>query len=88
MSRNFAAYGLLQVIITDNGRTSVSSEFQQFLRMNGIKHKRTSLFNPATNGQVEFFWERKMKVWYGVGKKRKIPLYNKIRRWSLLKKTR
>ncbi|XP_029163050.1 uncharacterized protein K02A2.6-like [Nylanderia fulva] len=47
----FAAYGLPKVIVTDNGRTFVSSEFQRFLQINGIEHKRTSPFNPATNGQ-------------------------------------
>ncbi|XP_011170649.2 uncharacterized protein K02A2.6-like [Solenopsis invicta] len=51
----FAAYGIPQMVVTDNGRSSTSAEFQQFLHMNGIKHKRTSPFNPATNGQVERF---------------------------------
>jgi len=51
----FAAYGIPQVVVTDNGRSFTSAEFQKFLHMNGIKHKRTSPFNPATNGQVERF---------------------------------
>lgn len=48
----FAAYGLPQVIVTDNGRTFTSHDFQLFLKQNGIRHKLTSL---ATNGQAERF---------------------------------
>lgn len=51
----FAAYGLPQVIVTDNGRTFTSHEFQQFLLVNGIKHKTTAPYSPATNGQAERF---------------------------------
>lgn len=51
----FAAYGIPRIIVTDNGRTFISHEFQQFLKLNGIKHKVTSPYNPATNGQAERF---------------------------------
>lgn len=51
----FAAFGLPQTIVTDNGRTFISHEFQKFLQDNGIVHKVTSPYNPATNGQAERF---------------------------------
>ncbi|EZA55634.1 hypothetical protein X777_04326 [Ooceraea biroi] len=42
-------------MVTDNGRTFISHEFQHFLRINGIKHKVTAPYHPATNGQAERF---------------------------------
>ncbi|KAK2577914.1 hypothetical protein KPH14_011859 [Odynerus spinipes] len=38
----FSRFGLPVQIISDNGRTFISEEFQQFLKENGIKHKRTA----------------------------------------------
>lgn len=51
----FATFGLPQVIVTDNGRTFISHDFQQFLKLNSVRHKLTSPYNPATNGQAERF---------------------------------
>lgn len=51
----FAAFGLPRTIVTDNGRTFISHDFQQFLKLNDIRHKLTSPYNPATNGQAERF---------------------------------
>jgi len=51
--RIFATFGLPEVIVTDNGSTFTSGEFQQFLRRNGIKHKRSPPYHPATNGLAE-----------------------------------
>ncbi|UYV66837.1 HNRNPK [Cordylochernes scorpioides] len=34
----------------DNGRQFVSGEFEQFTKMNGIRHTKTSPYNPSTNG--------------------------------------
>lgn len=48
----FAAFGIPQTIVTDNGRTFISHNFQQFLKLNGVKHKLTSPNNPASNGQA------------------------------------
>lgn len=42
------------MIISDNG-TTVSAEFQKFLRKNGIRYKLTAPYNPSTNGQAERF---------------------------------
>ncbi|UYV62996.1 K02A2.6-like, partial [Cordylochernes scorpioides] len=40
-------------IIKDNGRQFVSGEFEQFTKMNGIRHTKTSPYNPSTNGLAE-----------------------------------
>ncbi|XP_011699197.1 PREDICTED: uncharacterized protein K02A2.6-like [Wasmannia auropunctata] len=51
----FATFGLPQELVTDNGRTFISKEFQLFLKQNGIFHKCTAPYNPATNGLAERF---------------------------------
>ncbi|XP_071494907.1 uncharacterized protein [Diadema antillarum] len=51
----FARYGLPQIIVTDNGSQFTSAEFQEFVHMNGIKHKRSAPYHPSTNGQAERF---------------------------------
>lgn len=51
----FANYDVPKTIVTDNGRTFISEEFQKLLQTNGITHKITSPYNPSTNGQAERF---------------------------------
>ncbi|UYV84620.1 hypothetical protein LAZ67_X002854, partial [Cordylochernes scorpioides] len=41
------------IFVTDNGRKFVSGEFEQFTKMNGIRHTKTSPYNPSTNGLAE-----------------------------------
>ena len=49
----FATHGLLEMVVTDNGSNFVSSEFEDFLKMNGIRHIRTAPYHPASNGLAE-----------------------------------
>lgn len=51
----FTTFGLPRVLVSDNGRTFISSDFQKFLKENGIIHKRTAPYNPSTNGLAERF---------------------------------
>lgn len=51
----FTTFGLPQVLVSDNGRTFISKEFQNFLKQNGIFHKCTAPYNPVTNGLSERF---------------------------------
>ncbi|UYV82334.1 Transposase [Cordylochernes scorpioides] len=37
----------------DNGGQFVSGEFEQFTKMNGIRHTKTSPYNPSTNGLAD-----------------------------------
>ena len=51
----FAAYGLPQQIVSDNGPQFVSGEFEAFMKANGIKHTRCTPYHPASNGEAERF---------------------------------
>ena len=50
---SFSQHGLPTVIVTDNAACFVSSEFEAFLSVNGILHKRSPPRHPASNGQAE-----------------------------------
>lgn len=49
----FARFGLPKVLVSDNGTQLVSSQFEMFLKMNGIEHITSPVGYPATNGQAE-----------------------------------
>lgn len=49
----FSVFGIPQILVSDNGTTFTSSEFQNFLEQNGIIHKTSAPFHPATIGQAE-----------------------------------
>ena len=49
----FSTHGLPEVIVSDNGTVFTSTEFQEFVKRNNIKHIRTAPYHPSSNGQVE-----------------------------------
>ena len=51
----FAAYGLPQQLVLDNGPQFSSVEFATFLTRNGVKHIRSFPYHPSTNGLAERF---------------------------------
>ena len=51
----FAQFGVVKQIISDNGRTFTSTEFQNFVKNNGIIHKTSAPWHPTTQGLVERF---------------------------------
>ena len=51
----FAAYGLPEQLVSDNGPQFVSEEFAILLKSNGIKHIRCSPYHPSSNGAAERF---------------------------------
>ena len=51
----FARFGVRVQLVSDNGPQLGSSEFSQFLQMNGIKHIRCSVYQPCSNGGAERF---------------------------------
>ena len=51
----FARFGNPKVLITDNGCQFMAEEFQDFMKANGIRHRRVSPYFPQANGQVERF---------------------------------
>jgi transposase InsO family protein len=53
MEEIFATFGLPYVLVSDNGRQFISSEFESYLKNNGITHKTSAPYHTATNGQAE-----------------------------------
>ncbi|XP_046868366.1 uncharacterized protein K02A2.6-like [Drosophila willistoni] len=49
----FATHGLPDQLVSDNGTAFTSEEFKSFLHNNLIRHIRSALFQPTTNGQAE-----------------------------------
>ena len=53
LRKMFSAYGLAEELVSDNGPQFSSSEFQLFLKQNGIKHTLVPPYHPASNGAAE-----------------------------------
>ena len=53
LRRMFAAYGLPEQLVTDNGPQFTAEEFAVFLKRNGIKHIKVAPYHPSSNGAVE-----------------------------------
>ena len=51
----FAAYGLPEQVVSDNGPQFTSEEFKVFLKRNGVKHIRCAPYHPSSNGAAERF---------------------------------
>lgn len=49
----FATHGLCEVLVSDNGTSFISSDMQNFLKANNIRHVKTAPYHPATNGLAE-----------------------------------
>lgn len=57
LKKMLVRFGLPRHLVSDNGRQYTSSEFQEFCKINGIKHSFTAPHHPATNGAAENFVE-------------------------------
>lgn len=55
LRETFCRYGIVNTIVSDNGRQFVSSDFKEYIRSNKIQHVLTSPGQPSTNGQAENF---------------------------------
>jgi transposase InsO family protein len=53
MEEIFATFGLPYVLVSDNGRQFIPSEYESYLKNKGITHKTSAPYHPATNGQAE-----------------------------------
>ena len=48
-----ARHGIPEMVVTDNGTSFTSLEFQTFIVRNGIQHYRSAPYHPASNGLAE-----------------------------------
>ena len=53
LKKVFANFGVPEHIVSDNGPQFVSEGFENFLRMNNIRHTLTPTGHPASNGMAE-----------------------------------
>jgi transposase InsO family protein len=49
----FATHGVPELLFSDNGSSFTSEEFRDFVQKNGIRHRTSSPYHPATNGLAE-----------------------------------
>ena len=49
----FAQFGIPDTIVSDNGPTFVSHEFESYLQHQGIRHVTSAPYHPASNGLAE-----------------------------------
>ena len=49
----FATHGLLKMLVSDNGPSFKSAEFQEFLIRNGIRHVTVAPYHPGSNTLAE-----------------------------------
>ena len=49
----FATHGLPRILVSDNGPQLISKEFSEYLAHNGVLHRRSAPYHPATNGLAE-----------------------------------
>ena len=53
LRKMFATHGLPAALVSDNGSNFTSSEFQEFMERNGIKHIKVAPYHPASNSLAE-----------------------------------
>ncbi|KAL2095791.1 hypothetical protein ACEWY4_007939 [Coilia grayii] len=49
----FSAHGLPHTVVSDNASIFTSSEFEGFLKLNGVRHLTSAPYHPSSNGLVE-----------------------------------
>ena len=49
----FATHGIPELLVSDNESAFTSSEFEELMCLNGIRHSTSAPYHPATNGLAE-----------------------------------
>lgn len=55
LNQLFTQEGTPKEVVSDNGPQFISASLAQFLRVRGVKHRKTAVYNPQCNGLVERF---------------------------------
>ena len=55
LRKTFAVHGLPEKVVTDNGANLASEEFENFLEIQGIQHRKVMPYWPQANAEVEQF---------------------------------
>ena len=53
LRQSFSVFGLPKLLVSDNGSSFTSAEFESFMKNNGIQHVRSAPFHPSSNGLAE-----------------------------------
>ena len=83
MREAFAAHGIPQTLASDNGPCFTSEEFAKFVKMNGVRHVRSTPYHPATNGLAE----RVMQTVKSALRKMSGPLHTRVSRFLVSYRT-
>ncbi|XP_015112270.1 uncharacterized protein K02A2.6-like [Diachasma alloeum] len=73
----FTTWGIPVVLVTDNGSSFTSKEFEDFTKYYGVEHIRTPPYHPASNGAAENIvktFKNKLKILMKSGKSAKTAL--------------
>ena len=73
----FSTHGLHHQLVSDNGPSFTSNEFQKFMSLNGIRHFLTAPYHPRSNGLAE----RTVQTFKNAIKKMDGPLHERIARF-------
>ena len=82
----FAAYGLPETMVSDNGPQFVSHEFAMFMENNGVNHIRVPPYHPASNGAAERMVQE-VKRYLTTAKKSNMTLHHKVANWLFIYRT-
>jgi len=78
----FSREGLPKEIVTDNGVQFVSHEFENYLKSKGIRHLKSAIYNPKSNGSVERF-NKNIKTILQIANIERRPLKNILREFLM-----
>ena len=54
----FSRFGIPKILVSDNGTSLTSHEFEIFCNKNGINHIKIPSYRPASNGQAEIIVQK------------------------------
>lgn len=80
LKSNFLNFGIPKALVSDNGRSFISKEFEKFCIEFGIKHITSPPFHPSSNGQAENSVKTFKKAIYKINEEKKIDVTEQIQK--------